>query len=244
METFLIRRLERFVHRALGTASDKIRCLGPKHNHVGFFDADFRVIKYIIENSIGLIREGICAGSECSSLSNSNLKANDFVQEFTPEKGNGETVSPQWANPINVFNRFCTALRPGSTHHPTYHPAQLSSEDQHLISRILDLHQHKQKKNSVRSENLVNEAEDGKTGEDIIGLATLVDDKPALKDWRVLSKSKVYEADDLTWGPLLSLLPESLDNILDFIAGCLLQSRCHDKLARYLRLHQQLSQLR
>ncbi|KAI7501523.1 hypothetical protein KC367_g2779 [Hortaea werneckii] len=244
LETFLIRKLERFVHRALSTASDKIRCLGPKHNHVGFFDADFQVIRYIIENSLGLIREGICDGWRRSSLNNSNLKANDSFQNFKPEKRNVGTVSPEWEHPINIFSRFCSALRPGSIHHSIYHPARLSSEDQHLISRILDLHQHKQKKTSVRSENLVNEAEDGKTGEDIIGLATLVDDKPALKDWRVLSKSKDYEADGLTWQPLHSLLPASLDNILDFIAGCLLQSRCHDKLARYLRLHQQLSQLR
>ncbi|KAI7087370.1 hypothetical protein KC356_g4201 [Hortaea werneckii] len=244
LEIFLIRRLERFVHRALGTASDKIRCLGPEHNHVGFFDADFRVIKYIIENSLGLIREAICDGSECSSLSNSNLKANDFLHDLKPESRSGGTVSPGWEHPINVLNRFCTALRPESTQHPIYHPAQLSSEDQYLISRILDAHRHKQKETSVRSENLVNETEDEKTGEEISGLATLVHDAPALEDWKALSKLKSDEANDLTWQPLHSLFPGSLDNILDFIAGCLLQSRCHDKLARYLRLHQQLSQLR
>ncbi|KAI7267418.1 hypothetical protein KC343_g2956 [Hortaea werneckii] len=248
LETCLIRRLERFVHRALSSVADKICCLKtkPKHNHVGFFDAEFRVIRDIVEKSLALIQEGVWDGSQCSSLSKSNLKANDFLRDVKPGKGkhNVETASPESEHPINILNHFCTALRPGSTHHPIYHPAQLSSEDQHRILLILDNHRHQHKRTEVRSGNLIDEAEDGKTDEQIFGLITLVEDAPALHDWKVLSRSKGHEADDLTWEPLVNLLPGSLDEILDFIAGCLLQSRSHDKLVRYLRLHQQLSQLR
>ncbi|KAI6871215.1 hypothetical protein KC343_g8897 [Hortaea werneckii] len=246
METCLIRRLKRFVHRALSTVADKVCCLKtePRHNHVGFFDADFRVIRYLIEKSLALLQEEMREGSDCFSLRKSNLEVNDFLQDVQPEKRNAGTTSPESEHPINVLHCFHAALRPGSTHYPIYHPAQLSSEDQHRILCILDTHRHKHRKTAVRSGNLVNKAEDGKTGEQIFGLTSLVEDAPALDDWKVLSRSKGHEADELTWESLVNLLPGSLDHILDFVAGCLLQSRCHEKLVRYLRLHQQLSQLR
>lgn len=247
LETSLIRRLERFVHRALSAVADKICCLKtePKHNHVGYFDAELRVIRHIIENSLALFREEMRNGSDCSSLTKPDLKAHDFLREARPGKGNNVgTTSPEWEHPINILNRLYTALRPGPTHHPIYHPAQLSSEDQHRILLILDTHRHKLKKTSVRPGNLVKEAVDEKTDDQILGLTTPVEDAPALDDWRVLSRSKGHETDELTWEPLVNLLPGSLDQILDFVAGCLLQSRSHEKLVRYLRLHQQLSQLR
>lgn len=125
-----------------------------------------------------------------------------------------------------------------------YHPAQLSLEDEHMILHVLDTHRLKDDKISVNSETPGYEAEGGKTDKEIIGLTTLVDGTPTLGDWKVLLKSKSNEADESHWEPLLSVLPSSSDHVLDFIAGCSLKSRCHDKLVRYLRLYQQLSQLR
>ncbi|KAI7235693.1 hypothetical protein KC330_g4128 [Hortaea werneckii] len=244
--TVLIRRLERVVHRALSATADKICCLEtkPNHNHIGFFDAEFRVIRYIIEKSLDLIREEVSDGSNCSSVTNSDLKAIDLPQDVRTEIHNIETVSPGWKHPVNVFNRFRTAMRPVPAHHlANYHPAQLSLEDQQYIMHILDTHRAKHEKASINSESLSYKAEDRKTGEEIIGLTTFADGVPALDDWRVLPKSKTHEADGPAWESLLSLLPGSCDQILDFIAGCLLKSRCHDKLVRYLRLYQQLSRL-
>ncbi|KAI7521309.1 hypothetical protein KC331_g19816, partial [Hortaea werneckii] len=65
LETILIRRLERVVYRALSAVADKICCLEtkPKHTHIGFFDAEIRVIRYIIEKSLDLIREEMSDGS-------------------------------------------------------------------------------------------------------------------------------------------------------------------------------------
>ncbi|KAI7531403.1 hypothetical protein KC331_g14129 [Hortaea werneckii] len=157
---------------------------------------------------------------------------------------NIEALSAGWKHPVNVFNRFCTALRPRSAHHLAfYHPAQLSLEDQHMILNVLEIHRLKREKTSVNPKDLFYEAEGGKKGEEIIGLITFVDGLPALDEWKVLPKSKSQEADDPAWEPLLNILPGSCDQILDFIAGCLFKSRCHEKLVRYLRLYQQLSQL-
>lgn len=246
LETDLIRRLERVVYRALSAVADRICCLEtkPKHTHIGFFDAEIRVIRYIIEKSLDLIREEMSDGSDCSNLTKSNLKAMDLPQDVRTKIHNIEAVSPGWKHPVNTINRFCTALRPESAHHLLdYYPAQLSLEDQHMILHILDIHRLKHEKTSVNPENLFHEAEVGKKGEEIIGLITFVDGVPALDDWKVLPKSKSHEADDPAWEPLLNLLPGSGDQIRDFIAECSLKSRCHEKLLRYLRLYQQLSQL-
>ncbi|KAI7176501.1 hypothetical protein KC316_g4854 [Hortaea werneckii] len=246
LEIILIRRLERVAYRALSAVADKICCLEtkPKHTHIGFFDAEIRVIRDIIEKSLDLIREEMSDGSDCSNLTKSNLKAMDLPQDVRTKMRNIEAVSAGWKHPVNVFNRFCTALRPGFAHHlADYHPAQLSLEDQHMILHILDTHRFKHEKTSINSESLGYDSECGKTGEGIIGLATFAEGAPALDDWKVLPKSKSHEADDSAWEPLLNLLPGSCDQILGFIAACSLNSRCHDKLVRYLRLYQQLSQL-
>ncbi|KAI7176681.1 hypothetical protein KC316_g10958 [Hortaea werneckii] len=246
LETILIRRLERVVYRALSAVADKICCLEtkPKPTHIGSFDAEIRVIRYIIEKSLDLIREEISDGSDCSNLTKSNLKAMDLRKDVRTKMHNIEAVSAGWKHPVNVFNRFCTALRPGSAHHlMDYHPAQLSLDDQHMILHILDTHRLKHENTSVNPENLFYEAEGGDKGEEIIGLITFVGGVPALDDWKVLPKSKSQEADNPAWEPLLNLLPGSCDQILDFIAACSWNSRCHDKLVRYLRLYQQLSQL-
>ena len=245
LEVFFARRVERFIHRALSAVADRICCLRtePMHSHIEIFDAEFRVIQYIIEKSLVMVPGESLYHSSHSSPSELRPKASEPLQDFETGMRKIVAAPSDWEHPVDIVNRFYTALLPGAADHIEFHADRLSLEDQHLILHIFDTHRFKHQKTLDKLENLDRKVGARKIGEEIIGLITLVDGVPALDDWKVLPSSKSIEADESAWEPLLSVLPSSSEHVLDFIAGCLLKSRCHDKLSRYLRLYQQLSQL-